>query len=104
MSQWSCAAVGMSPRNLIRRFKAATGHLPGAYLQLLRVSAARELLEEGRAPVQSVSTAIGYEDVAFFRTLFKRHTGMTPAEYRSRFGPIRVDRGEVFAGMQKQVH
>jgi transcriptional regulator GlxA family with amidase domain len=96
--------VGMSPRNLIRRFKAATGHLPGAYLQLLRVSAARELLEEGRAPVQSVSSAIGYEDVAFFRTLFKRHTGMTPAEYRSRFGPIRVDRGELFVGMQKQVH
>jgi transcriptional regulator GlxA family with amidase domain len=90
--------VGMSPRNLIRRFKAATGHLPGAYLQLLRVSAARELLEEGRAPVQSVSSAIGYEDVAFFRTLFA-HTGMTPAEYRSRFGPIRVT-GELFAAAE----
>lgn len=96
--------IGMSPRNLTRRFKAATGHVPGAYLQLLRVSAARELLEGGRAPVQSVSSAIGYEDVAFFRTLFKRHTGMTPAEYRSRFGPISVDRGELSGGLQKRVH
>jgi transcriptional regulator GlxA family with amidase domain len=96
--------IGMSPRNLTRRFKAATGHVPGAYLQLLRVSAARELLEGGRAPVQSVSSAIGYEDVAFFRTLFKRHTGMTPAEYRSRFGPISVDRGELSGGLQKRMH
>jgi transcriptional regulator GlxA family with amidase domain len=96
--------IGMSPRNLIRRFKAATGYVPGAYLQLLRVSAARELLEGGRAPVQSVSSAIGYEDVAFFRTLFKRHTGMTPSEYRSRFGPISVDRGELSGGLQKRMH
>lgn len=94
--------IGMSPRNLIRRFKSATGHLPGAYLQLLRVSAARELLEGGRAPIQRVSSAIGYEDVAFFRALFKRHTGMTPVEYRGRFGPIRMDRGELSTGMPKQ--
>ena len=83
----------MSPRNLLRRFKAATGHLPGEYLQLLRVAAARELLERGRAPVQKVAAAVGYDDVPFFRGIFKRHTGMTPAEYRSRFGPLVVDRG-----------
>jgi transcriptional regulator GlxA family with amidase domain len=33
--------IGMSPRNFIRRFKAATGHLPGAYVQMLRISAPR---------------------------------------------------------------
>jgi transcriptional regulator GlxA family with amidase domain len=85
--------IGMSPRNLLRRFKAATGHLPGEYLQLLRVAAARELLERGRAPVQKVAAAVGYDDVPFFRGIFKRHTGMTPAEYRSRFGPLVVNRG-----------
>lgn len=85
--------LGMSPRNLLRRFKAATGHLPGEYLQLLRVAAARELLERGRAPVQKVASAVGYEDVASFRSVFKRHTGMTPADYRDRFGPLIVDRG-----------
>jgi transcriptional regulator GlxA family with amidase domain len=85
--------LGMSPRNLLRRFKAATGHLPGKYLQLLRVSAARELLERGRAPVQKVASAVGYEDVASFRGIFKRHTGMTPADYRNRFGPLIINRG-----------
>jgi transcriptional regulator GlxA family with amidase domain len=87
------AELGMSPRNLLRRFKAATGHLPGEYLQLLRVAAARELLERGGAPVQKVASAVGYEDIASFRHIFKRHTGMTPAEYRRRFGPLTVDRG-----------
>jgi transcriptional regulator GlxA family with amidase domain len=84
--------VGMSPRNLARRFKAATGHMPGAYLQDLRVAAAKELLERGSHTVQTVSMRVGYDDVAFFRSLFKRRTGMTPVEYRSRFAPFALER------------
>lgn len=94
------ARAGMSPRNFIRRFKAATGRLPGAYIQALRMACARELLEQGRLPIQNVSAKIGYEDVAFFRGLFKRHTGMTPAEYRSRFAPMSFHRGELSSGRQ----
>ena len=90
--------VGMGPRNFIRRFKAATGRLPGAYIQTLRVSAAKELLEHGAASIQTVCSKIGYEDIAFFRRLFKRHTGMTPAEYRSRFAQMNFDRGELASG------
>lgn len=89
------AEHAMSPRNLLRRFKAATGHLPGEYLQLLRVTAARQLLERGRAPVQKVASAVGYEDSAYFRGIFRRHTGMTPSEYRNRFGPLVISSGEM---------
>ncbi len=87
--------TGMGARNFIRRFKAATGRLPGAYIQLLRVAAAKELLEQGAMSIQSVCAKIGYEDAAFFRSLFKRHTGMTPAEYRTRFAQMHFDRGEL---------
>lgn len=90
--------LGMSPRTLIRRFKAATGRLPGEYVQRLRISAARELLESGKVSIQNVCEKIGYEDIAFFRNLFKRHTGMTPAEYRSCFANMSVERGELRAG------
>ncbi len=89
--------AGMGPRNFIRRFKAATGRLPGAYIQMLRVSAAKEMLEHGATSVQTVCSKIGYEDIAFFRTLFKRHTGMTPAEYRERFARMTFDRGDLAA-------
>ena len=95
--------AGMSARNFIRRFKAATGRLPGAYVQMLRISAARELLERGTPSIQTVCTKIGYEDVAFFRSLFKRHTGMTPAEYRARFAVMTFDRGELTATSLKDV-
>jgi transcriptional regulator GlxA family with amidase domain len=90
--------IGMSPRNFIRRFKAATGRLPGAYIQMLRVEAAKALLEQGAASIQVVCSKVGYEDIAFFRSVFKRHTGMTPAEYRSRFAHMNVDRGDLVSG------
>jgi transcriptional regulator GlxA family with amidase domain len=86
--------IGMGPRNFIRRFKAATGCLPGAYIQKLRVTAARELLEHGAESIQTVCSKSGYEDLAFFRSLFKRHTGMTPAEYRKRFAQTDFYRSE----------
>lgn len=88
-------SAGMGERNFIRRFKAATGCVPGAYLQTLRVGAAKELLERGATSVQLVCRKIGYGDIAFFRRLFKRHTGMTPGEYRMRFAKLRMERGEV---------
>jgi transcriptional regulator GlxA family with amidase domain len=82
--------VAMSPRTFLRRFKAATGRLPGAYLQAVRIEMAKAMLEADRASVQSVACAVGYDDVSFFRALFKRATGMTPAEYRSHFAAMNV--------------
>jgi len=79
-------ALGMSPRNFIRRFKQATGVSPLEYLQRLRVHAAKRFLEEDRIGVQEIAEEVGYEDAAFFRDLFKRHTGLSPAAYRRRFG------------------
>lgn len=81
---------GMSPRTFLRRFKAATGRLPGAYLQAVRIEHAKAMLERERASVQQIALAVGYEDVSFFRALFKRATGMNPAEYRTRFAALAV--------------
>lgn len=78
--------VHMSTRTFMRRFKAATGQLPGAYLQAVRMRVAGELLEQGGRTVEAIAAAVGYEDTAFFRKLFRRTTGMTPGEYRTRFG------------------
>ncbi|MBC7172023.1 MAG: helix-turn-helix domain-containing protein [Polyangiaceae bacterium] len=83
------AKVGMSPRNFARRFKTATGDAPLAYVHRLRVDRARHYLESAHRSVEEISREIGYEDVAFFRKLFRRHTGTSPREYRARFGPSR---------------
>jgi transcriptional regulator GlxA family with amidase domain len=79
--------AGMSARNLMRRFKLATGCLPGAYLQMVRIAAARQMLEEGAPSVQRIGADVGYGNLAFFRQVFRRYTGVTPTEYRSRFKP-----------------
>jgi transcriptional regulator GlxA family with amidase domain len=76
----------MSSRNFIRRFKSATGMTPGNYQQATRIAVAKQLLESGARSVQTVCEAVGYEDAAFFRALFRRHTGMSPGEYREHFG------------------
>jgi transcriptional regulator GlxA family with amidase domain len=82
--------VGMSPRTFARRFTAATSETPLAYLHRLRIDAARQLLEARSQSVAEVSTSVGYQDLAFFRRLFKRHTGQAPKAYRDRFGPTRM--------------
>ena len=78
--------VGMSLRNFVRRFKQATGDSPLLYLQKLRIAAAKRLLEGDHRTMQEISHAVGYEDVAFFRDLFQRHTGVSPSAYRRKFG------------------
>jgi len=78
--------VGMSLRNFVRRFKHATGDSPLAYLQKLRIAAAKRLLEGDHRTMQEIGDAVGYQDVAFFRQLFERHTGVSPSAYRRRFG------------------
>ena len=87
--------IGMSPRNFTRRFKEATGETPLAYLHGLRVNAAKRLLEEGGKSIQEVSGVVGYDDVIFFRALFKRHTGQSPKDYRRRFGQESMTRSAV---------
>jgi LacI family transcriptional regulator len=84
------ARVTVSRSVLQRRFKAATGRQPAVYLQALRIDAAKTLLERDGSPVQTISAQVGYEDVAFFRRLFRRLTSMTPAEYRAHFAPLHV--------------
>jgi transcriptional regulator GlxA family with amidase domain len=78
--------VGMSLRNFVRRFKQATGDSPLIYLQKLRVAAAKRLLENDHRSMQEISDAVGYQDVAFFRKIFQRHTGVSPSAYQQKFG------------------
>ena len=80
------AQLFMSPRTFARRFKAATGDTPINYLHRLRINTAKHLLENDLKSVRQVSREVGYEDLTFFRRLFKRYTGSPPREYRERFG------------------
>jgi len=81
---------GMSTRNFTRRFKQATGDSPLEYLHKLRIDYAKHLLESEFRSVQEICFEVGYEDQPHFRNLFKRHTGLSPTEYKARFGSHRL--------------
>lgn len=76
----------LEPRTFLRRFKRATGHRPTEYAQQIRISKAREALELSRKPVDQIAWDVGYADGSAFRKLFHRITGLSPADYRRRFG------------------
>jgi transcriptional regulator GlxA family with amidase domain len=76
-------------RTFTRRFQQATGQTPIEYVQNLRIEEARHLLETGELSVEAIANTVGYEDASFFARLFKRHVGLTPAQYRRRFGGLR---------------
>lgn len=75
----------VSKRTLIRRFNAALDSPPNAYLQSLRIEAAQKLLEDTELTVDVVMAQVGYEDASSFRRLFRKHSGLTPTDYRRRF-------------------
>ena len=78
--------VAVSPRTLGRHFKDCTGDSPQAYVQKLRVEAAKALLENTRLRMSDVPERVGYGDESTFRRQFKRHTSLSPSDYRRRFG------------------
>ena len=79
---------GLNPRTFARRFRAATGYQPIEYVQALRVEEAKQMLEADDAGVDDIALAVGYDDPASFRRLFKRRAGLTPAAYRRKFQGI----------------
>lgn len=80
---------GLAERSFKRRFAAATGMAPMDYVHTLRIEEAKQMLEAGDAPIEAVAEAAGYEDAGFFARLFRRKVGLTPAQYRKRFGALR---------------
>ena len=79
---------GLTPRTFARRFRAATGYAPLEYVQMVRVEEAKQMLETDAVAIDDVGEAVGYDDPASFRRIFKRLAGLTPASYRRKFQRI----------------
>ncbi len=73
--------VSRSPYYTARVFAKICGLPPHAYLESIRVQRARELLASGASVVQT-ALAVGYADQSHFTHRFRRHTGITPGQYR----------------------
>lgn len=72
--------AGFSRRTFARRFTAATGRTPLAWLTEVRADRARDLLSSTRMTVGEVATAVGFGSVETFRRAFRTRHGMSPSE------------------------
>ena len=77
--------VGLSRRNLERRFRKVTYNSIVEYIQRVRIEAAKMSLERHRENVNEAMYKAGYTDNKAFRSTFKKITGLSPIEYRRKY-------------------
>ncbi|MFF0247146.1 GlxA family transcriptional regulator [Streptosporangium sandarakinum] len=81
------ARASVSPATLHRRFQAQLGTTPLAWLTVERLALACRLIERGEPHLEAVARRSGLGTGANLRALMRRRIGLTPLEYRRRFGP-----------------
>ena len=83
-------AVGLSPRQLERQFKAATGQSPARYYRALRMRAARQLVLFSKEPMARIAVAVGYETAAPLMRHYREEFGISPADDRQKINRFRA--------------
>lgn len=80
-----CSKFAIGRRTFERRFKKATNNTVIEYIQRVKIESAKQQLESGRKTVTEVMYEVGYADTKAFRDVFKKVTGMSPLDYRSKY-------------------
>lgn len=84
------ARASMSERTFARVFAAETRFTPAAYVERLRIDAARRSLETTRKSVKQIARACGFGTVETMHRAFRRSVASTPLQYRARFATPRA--------------
>lgn len=78
------AASHGSPYHMHRVFKRITGLTPVQYIQAKRINEAQNLLQHTHLTVTEIARQVGISNSAYFISVFRKHTGVTPSHYRER--------------------
>ena len=81
-----CEATGFSVSYFSALFKKETGEGFVKYLTRVRISHAKELLQQTNLPVAEICARVGYNDIKHFTQMFKKETNLSPAQYRKLYG------------------
>ncbi|MCW6509556.1 transcriptional regulator FtrA [Lichenifustis flavocetrariae] len=78
----------MSLRTFVRRFTEATGLPPGEWLAIERIEESKRLLTVGHLGIDEIAVAVGLGAADSLRHQFRKRVGISPREYRVRFGRL----------------
>ncbi len=76
--------LGVSEGHLSHQFKKETNYTVMSYITRYRIRAAMRLLEGCQYKVYEVAEMVGYKDITYFSSTFKKITGISPSEYQVR--------------------
>jgi transcriptional regulator GlxA family with amidase domain len=82
---------GVTPRQIERAFKSATGQSPSHYFRVIRMKAARQLVMYSKDPISDIAAAVGYGTQTPLVTHYKQAFGVTPAKDRQITNRFRVE-------------
>lgn len=77
-------SLGVSKSHLVRAFKNQVGVTPGQFLTEVRLDAAKQLLCLREYSLDVIASLCGFSGANYLCRVFKQHTGMTPAAFRSK--------------------
>ncbi|WP_294470519.1 response regulator [uncultured Bacteroides sp.] len=76
-----CASLNMCRTNLYNKLKELTDHSPSEYIRFIRLHRAAQLLEQGKNNVTEVAWMCGFNNVKYFREVFKKHFNVCPSKH-----------------------
>lgn len=82
------AKVGMSDRTFARAYKTTTGQNPGKAVSIIKLEVACRILERENSPIKEIAAQCGFATEEKMRRAFHKYRGITPSDYRERFGSM----------------
>ncbi|WP_185601349.1 helix-turn-helix domain-containing protein [Paenibacillus sp. 598K] len=80
---------GITVRQLSYWFYKIIGIRPIDYVIQYRINKASEMLTMSHTPIGEIAASVGYDDPQYFSRVYRRHTGLSPREARSKSHPAR---------------
>jgi len=81
-------SLGISGGHLSHIFKKETDYTIMSYITRYRIRTAMNMLSDCRHKVYEVAEMVGYRDITYFSSIFKKMVGLSPSEYQDRIRKV----------------
>ena len=80
------AAVCIAPSYLSKQFREETGQSLREYINSKRIDAAKQLMSTTKLNLTDIALQVGFENIPYFSTVFKKYCGVSPSEWKEKEG------------------